>query len=107
RRMDEHATVAQHWIEPETVGRRHREELERAGDDREDEEEERDDRSQDARGIGSDLAAERAARDQRRAAEEAEDQRPVEERPLLATVEPCRHERDGSRYVGVLGHVRE
>ncbi len=103
--MDEHPAIAEDRIQAEAVGRRHREELERARHDSEDEEKEGKDRGEDPRGVRGDPLAEARAREERGGAQHAEDQRPVEQRAFLAAVEARRDERDRRRQVAVLGDV--
>ena len=93
-RMDQHPAVAQDRIQAEAVGRRHGQQIERAGHDRKDEKEEGEDRGQDARGVGRDPASQSGAGDKRGAAQQAEDHGPVEQRSFLASIERGRDERD-------------
>ena len=107
RRVDEHAAVAQDRVEAEAVGRRDRQHAERAGNQHEDEQEEGNDRRHHACRIRGEASSERRACHQRSAAEQAEHQRPVEERAFLTAVEPGRDERHWRREVAVLDDVGE
>ena len=103
--MDEHAAVTEDRIQAEAVGRRDREQLERARHNSEDEEKEGEGGGQDPSGVRGDPLAQTRAREERGAAQHAKDQCPVEQRAFLTAVEARRDECDRRREVGVLGDV--
>ena len=105
--MNEHAAVAKDRVEAEAVRRRDRQDVERARDHHEHDQEEARDRAHDPGRVGGQARPEPRARQQRRAAKDAEDEGPVEQRSFLAAVEAGCHQRDRCRQVGVLGYVGE
>ena len=77
--MDEHSAVPQHRVETETVGRRDREQVERAGDEDQNDQQESLDGSKDSRGVRGKPQTQPGARHQRGAAQQSQDERPVQE----------------------------